>query len=140
MRVERSAGSQAQASGKGSRRRHSMQHKLRVVRESLEPGVSTREVARRHGLHESLVGVWRRRYGQEGLQQAAGGAAAVKLLPVHLPVQAPDQATQAHTSVIARSAGAGAIHIEFSQGHRLSVRGEVCASTLSALIRELSGS
>jgi hypothetical protein len=32
------------------------------------------------------------------------------------------------------------MHIEFSHGHRLSVRGEVDAGALSAVIRELSRS
>lgn len=123
-----------------TRRKHSMQYKQQVVRESLKPGVSTREVARRHGLHESLVGVWRRRYAQDGLQEAVGSAAEVKLLPVQVPIQAPDRTSQADASVVPRSAAAGVIHIEFSHGHRLSVRGEVPPNTLSAMIRELSRS
>jgi transposase-like protein len=117
-----------------------MQYKRQVVRESLKPGVSTREIARRHGLHESLVGVWRRRYAQEGLQETVGHAAEVKLLPVQVPTQDPDRASQFDASVVARSPVAGAIHIEFSHGHRLSVRGEVAPNTLSAVIRELSRS
>ena len=131
------AEAQTQELGKRTRRKHSMQYKLRVVRESLKPGISTREVARRHGLHESLVGVWRRRYAHGDLQELTGNVAAeVKLLPV----QVPDRASQVDASVVPRSAGAGAIHIEFSHGHRLSVRGEVPPNTLSAVIRELSRS
>lgn len=133
------AEAQTQELGKRTRRKHSMQYKLRVVRESLKPGISTREVARRHGLHESLVGVWRRRYAHGDLQEPTSNAAAeVKLLPVQVPIQAPDRASQVDASLVPRSAGAGAIHIEFSHGHRLSVRGEVPPNTLSAVIRELS--
>ena len=134
MRAE----TQTQEVGKRTRRKHSMQYKLRVVRESLKPGISTREVARRHGLHESLLGVWRRRYAQDDLQ--AGNAAEVKLLPVQVPTQASDRTSQTVASVVPHSATTGAIHIEFPHGHRLSVRGEVPPNTLSAVIRELSRS
>lgn len=140
MTTERSVGPEAQASSKGTRRKHSMQYKLRVVREALKAGVSTREVARRHGLHESLVGVWRRQHAQGRFREAAENAAEVKLLPVQVPIQATDRASQADSSVVPRSPGAGSIHIEFSHGHRLSVRGEVPSNTLSAVLRELSRS
>jgi len=129
-----------QASDKRSRRRHSMHFKLRVVREALKPGISIREVARRHGLHESLVGVWRGLYSRGNLETAQSGAAEVKLLPVQARIESEERASPVEASILPRSPGGGAIHIEFSHGHRLSVRGEVAASTLSAVIRELSRS
>lgn len=139
MTAER-AGAPAQESGRGTRRRHSIQYKLRVVREALKPGTSTREVAQRHSLHESLVGVWRRLYLQGRLQETHGSAAEAKLLPVEVPIEAHSRASPAEVSIVPRSPIAGAIHIEFSHGHRLSVRGEVDANTLNAVIRELSRS
>jgi len=140
MRTERSGG-EVQGSGRRTRRRHSAQYKLQVVRESLKAGVSTREVAQRHGLHESLIGVWRRRYSQSQLQPCVASAVEVKLLPVRIGQEAARRAEPAESSsAAARTQSAGTMHIEFSHGHRLSVRGEVDAGALSAVIRELSRS
>jgi transposase-like protein len=138
MGTER-AGSETQGSGRRTRRRHSAQYKLQVVRESLKPGVSTREVAQRHGLHESLIGVWRRRYSQSRLQPSQPGRVEAKLLPVRVGLGGTKCAEAAESSSAARiPGGGGAMHIEFSHGHRLSVRGEVDTGALSAVIRELS--
>jgi transposase-like protein len=139
MGTERS-GSEAQGSERRTRRRHSAQYKLQVVRESLKPGVSTREVAQRHGLHESLIGVWRRRYSQSQLPPSPPSTVEVKLLPVRVGREAARQVEPAEPSSADRMESGGAMHIEFSRGHRLSVRGEVDAGALSAVIRELSRS
>lgn len=139
MTTERS-GTETQESGKGSRRKHSIQYKRRVVLESLKPGASARQVARRHGLHESLIGVWRRLHSQGRLQDPQSTVADVKLLPVQVPPEPQSRAHNVEASMAPRAAVAAAIHIEFSQGHRLSVRGEVDASALSTVIRELSRS
>jgi transposase len=138
MTTERS-GAQTQESGKGTRRRHSIQYKRQVVLESLKPGASTREVAHRHGLHESLVGVWRRLHSQGRQRQTRSTVAEVKLLPV-VPTEAPDRTHCGEVSSAPQGTVPGTIHIEFSHGHRLSVRGEVNASALSVMIRELSRS
>ena len=47
--------------GAGRRRRWSSEDKARIVVESLEPGVSVSEVARRHGLSPQQVFAWRRK-------------------------------------------------------------------------------
>lgn len=139
MTTERS-GTEEQASGKGTRRKHSIQYKRRVVLESLKPGASARQVARRHGVHESLLGVWRRQHSQGCLQDAQSTLTEVKLLPVQAPVEAASRTNPAEALIAPRADVAGTIHIEFSHGHRLSVRGDVDASALSAVIRELSRS
>ncbi len=46
--------------GTGRRRRWSSEDKARIVVESLEPGVSVSEVARRHGLSPQQLFAWRR--------------------------------------------------------------------------------
>lgn len=64
-------------SGPERRRRWSASQKARIVAESLAPGVSVAEVARRHDVHANLLHHWRR--------QARQGAAAgrpVSFLPV----------------------------------------------------------
>jgi len=45
--------------GKRKRRSYSKAFKRRVVAETLEPGASVAEVARRHGLNSNMVFLWR---------------------------------------------------------------------------------
>jgi transposase len=137
MTTERSS-TEGQAPGKGTRRKHSIQYKRRVVLESLKPGAAAREVAHRHGLHESLLGVWRRQHSQGRLQDAQSASTEVTLLPVQVPLEAESPAHPAQAALAPRAAALGTIHIEFSHGHRLSVRGDVDANTLSVMLRELS--
>ena len=139
MTTERSE-SAMQKPGQAARRMYSIQYKLEVVREALQPGACFREIARRHGLHESLIGAWRRLHAQGRLQQASNGAAQVKLLAVQVAARARGQAGEAEVAVPPPPVAGGAMHIAFSHGHRLSVRGEVAADALSAVIRELSRS
>ena len=47
-------------SGPERRRRWTTAEKLRIVEESLAPGASVVEVARRHDVHRNLITVWRR--------------------------------------------------------------------------------
>ncbi|TFV45349.1 transposase [Bradyrhizobium niftali] len=47
-------------SGPERRRRWTTAEKLRIVEESLAPGASVVEVARRHDVHRNLVTAWRR--------------------------------------------------------------------------------
>jgi Transposase IS66 family/Transposase len=46
--------------GTERQRRWSLQDKLQIVEETLQPGVTVTEVARRHGLAPSVVFTWRR--------------------------------------------------------------------------------
>jgi hypothetical protein len=57
---------------------------------------------------------------------------------VQLSAEAGSAAHPAATSVTPRTGSPATIHIEFSHGHRLSVRGDVDANTLSVMLRELS--
>lgn len=47
--------------GKLSRRRHSREFKVQILRE-LDSGRSIVELCREHSLHESLISKWRRQY------------------------------------------------------------------------------
>jgi hypothetical protein len=75
------------------------------------------------------------------VQEAHSSTAEAKLLPVQVPTEAAaGRASRVDASIVPRAMDGGAIHIEFSHGHRLSVRGEVDGHVLSAVIRELSRS
>jgi Transposase len=57
--------------GTERRRRWSPQDKLQIVEETMQPGVTVTEVARRHGLAPSVVFTWRR-LAREGRLGDAG--------------------------------------------------------------------
>ncbi|WP_352798664.1 transposase [Mesorhizobium sp. M0678] len=57
-------------SGTGQRRSWSTALKEQLVSETLEPGVTVTQVARRHDLDRSLICRWRRAFGLTRLRQA----------------------------------------------------------------------
>lgn len=127
--------------GKTSRRKYSLQEKVRIVREALKPGASAREVARRHQLNDCLVYTWRRLYQAGRLHEARGAATAAPLLPVEVHTESAAEGGELRVPPAAPVPSAvGSIQIEFCDGHRLCVRGVVDLSLLSAVIRELSRS
>jgi transposase len=60
---------------RAERRRWSSEEKLRIVRETLEPGAAVSVVARRHGVASNLLYTWRRR----ALAGALAGFAPVEI-------------------------------------------------------------
>jgi transposase len=120
-------------SGPERRRRWTTAEKLRIVEESLAPGASVVEVARRHDVHRNLVTLWRRQArtgvlcGREPMQRQDDEVrfAAVSLAPDRQPLTAP-------------SGICGAIEIEFAAGARMRITGAVDAATLSAVVAALT--
>ena len=82
-----------QKSGSGSRgvdssrRRWSEAHKRRIVAESYRGGELATAVARRHGVHSSVLFRWRRRYGTAAADSGAGFVPVV--------VETPEPASEA---------------------------------------------
>jgi len=121
-------------SGPERRRRWTTTEKLRIVEESLAPGASVVDVARRHDVHRNLVTVWRR--------QARTGVLA--RAPEPLPRQ-DDEVRFAAVSIASDrqpvtvpSVTCGAIEIEFAAGARMRITGAVDAATLTAAVAALS--
>jgi transposase len=121
-------------SGPERRRRWSTAEKLRIVEESLAPGASVVEVARRHDVHRNLVTVWRRQartgvlaFGPGPMQRQDDevGFAAVSLAPDRQPLTASPETC-------------GAIEIEFAAGARMRITGAVDAATLTAVVAALT--
>jgi transposase-like protein len=118
-------------SGPERRRRWTTAEKLRIVEQSLAPGASVVEVARRHDVHRNLITVWRRQ-ARTGVLACASEAmqrqddevrfAAVSVAPDRQPSTAP----------------CGAIEIEFAAGARMRVTGAVDAATLTAVVAALT--
>lgn len=121
-------------SGPERRRRWSTAEKLRIVEESLAPGASVVQVARRHDVHRNLVTVWRRQartgvlaFGPGPMQRQDDEVrfAAVSLAPDRQPLTASSETC-------------GAIEIEFAAGARMRITGAVDAATLTAVVAALT--
>lgn len=97
---------------KRKRRIYSTAFKRRVVAETMEPGASVAEVARRHGLNADMMFLWR------GDPQFGPGREAAAFLPVEInPIQLPS--AQGPFNVC----GAGQIKIAFVSEHTLTLSG-----------------
>jgi transposase len=59
------------------RRRRSVQEKVAIVQETLEPGATVSAVARRHGVNPNQVFAWRKQYEDGSLAAVKAGEAVV---------------------------------------------------------------
>jgi len=59
------------------RRRRSVQEKLAIIQETMEPGATVSAVARRHGLNPNLLFGWRKQYQDGSLAAVSAGEAVV---------------------------------------------------------------
>ena len=113
--------------GTERRRRWSLQDKLQILEETLQPGVTVTEVARRHGLAPSVVFTWRR-LAREGRVGDVGPAfVPVEITPVPVPVQT--------TPVGSSPRRTGLIEIVLGRGRRIRVDREVDAEALRRVLQ-----
>jgi transposase len=113
--------------GVGGRRRWSMDDKARIVEESLEPGATVSEVARRHDIRPQQLFGWRR--GMRIVEPAAQQMTFVPAL-----VEAAEKASRARPRP-ART-GRGDIELEID-GVVVRVRRGAEAKTVGAVIKAL---
>ena len=102
------------------RRRWSGAEKLRIVRETLEPGASVGVVARRHGLAPNLLYTWRRR----ALAGAMAGFMPVEVEGRTLPAPRTSASPGPTSGALPRSADAarrGDIEVILANGCRVRV-------------------
>ncbi len=111
--------------GTERRRRWSLQDKLQIVEETLQPGVKVSEVARRHGLAPSVVFTWRRLAREGRLGDAGVAFMPVEIAPV--PVQA--------IPAVSPSRRTGLIEIVLGHGRRIRVDREVDAEALRRVLQ-----
>ena len=117
------------------RRRWSKDEKSRIVEETLMPGAVVCEVARRHGVAQSLLFTWRR----QARAPEAGGRDSSILLPVEIGAATPSGSQAArHSRAMAsgRRAKSGVIEIELGSGSR--VDNAVDADALRRVLNVLS--
>lgn len=72
--------------GKERRRRWSVEEKLAMVREGLEPGQSVLVVARRNGINPNQLFHWRKLYQDDSLSAVSAGEAVV---PAKVAIRKP---------------------------------------------------
>src|SRR6201998_3286369 len=113
-------------SPRGVRRWHPISEKLKIVKLSLQPGVSVAEVARAHGVNANQVFTWRRAFERGELSEPS-----VALIPV--TVSNPEDEKR-EPEAAAPSAG-GSIHIQLPGRALISV--ETAADT--SLLGSISG-
>src|SRR6202035_2965993 len=105
----------------GRRREWPEALKRQMVAETLEPGSSVSIVARRHDVNANQLFKWRRELMPEQPREVVGSGAMV---PVEI---VPEPARRRPRRQVER---AGFIEIEFGNGARVCIRGEVAAKTL----------
>ena len=98
--------------------------KRRIVAETLEPGSSVSIVARRHDVNTNQVFSWRRKLLPKKAPVVAPAIADGTMVPVEI---APER--RRGRSYRTRR-DAGIIEIEFGNGARVSIRGEVAPEML----------
>ena len=113
----------------GRRRRWSEDEKLKIVLESLQAPRQVAATARRYGVSRSLLLRWRRSFRAEPTDAADQQTGFVPAMVV------PESGT---TPGPVRSAGGGAIEIEFAAGARMRITGTVDAATLKAAVAALA--
>ena len=107
------------------RRRWSLQDKLRIVDETMQPGVTVTEVARRHGVAPSVVFTWRRLAREGRLGDAGPTFVPVEITSV--PAQVPSAASPPRRT--------GLIEIVLRHGRRIRVDHEVDAEALRRVLQ-----
>ncbi|MPM34992.1 hypothetical protein SDC9_81582 [bioreactor metagenome] len=112
---------------RGPYRHHPLALKRAIVEETLQPGASVAQIARKHGVNANQVFLWRKIY-REGLLPDAKPA----LLPVTLtPPMVSDQLPAASSS-----ASTGCLTIEFGQV-RVRIEGRPDAEVLRLVLAAL---
>jgi transposase len=119
-----------------TRRRWPLEEKLRIVLETLEPGVSVPVVARRHSVNANQLFIWRSQHRRGELIARAAGERQATLVPVQIEPPPPKPA-ELRTRSESSPEPVGAMEIQFPSGQRVKVWGCIDAKALRILIREM---
>ena len=111
------------------RRLRTAEEKLRIVQETLVPGASVAEIARRHGVNANLLFSWRRQHQQGVLAERTRPPRAAKMLPVQIA---------AASALPSPTAAESTIEIELPCGARVRLIGDVAAERLTAVFSALA--
>jgi transposase len=117
-------------SGPERRRRWTDDQKQRILEESLVPGASVVEVARRHDVHPNLLHLWRRQARVEGTPTRVEGE------PGFVPVSIAASVGQAETRNVG-AAGAVSIEVVLRNGRVLRVATDLATARMVELAAAL---
>src|ERR1700729_4161999 len=120
------AGVQGANGGERRRRTWSADQKQRIIAESLAPGASVAEVARRYGLNSNMLFTWRQR--ERVVNDVAKTVNIVQVMVVEAPP----------TSTATASASMGRMEIVLVGGERIIVGADVDATALARIIKVLT--
>ena len=109
------------------RRDWSPEERLRIVRETLEPGTIVQTVADRHGVSTGQLYTWRKQM----LATAMSGFVPVEVVPEIPRLETPAPATTLDTP--------GAIEVTLRSGTTIRVTGCVDVAMLRVVLTELGG-
>ncbi len=112
------------------RRNWSTEDKLRIVRETLEPGAVAKAVADRHGISTGLLFTWRK----EMLATAISGFVPVEVVP-EVPRLEPSLPVRG----AAPAEVPGTIEVTLPSRATVRISGQVDAALLRAVLAELGG-
>jgi transposase len=110
------------------RRWHPISEKLKIVRLSLQPGVSVAEVARAHGVNANQVFTWRRAFERGELTEPCAAL---------IPVTVSNQEDERRASEAGTTSSGGAIHIELPGRALISVESGADPSLLRSILESL---
>jgi len=128
--VRPSAGSGVEVRVRAVRRRSwSAEDKLRIVRETLQPGAVAKAVADRHGIGTGLLFTWRR----EMLATAMSGFMPVEIVPDAPKLEAPPATGPATAEA------AGMIEVALPPGSTIRVSSQVDVALLRTVLAALGG-
>jgi transposase len=113
------------------RRNWSPEDRLRIVRETLEPGAVAKAVADRHGISTGLLFTWRKQL----LATALSGFAAAQVVPDAPALEGPPRAERESP---ASEATPPIIEVTFASGARLTMRGDVSPALLREVVEGLA--
>ena len=120
------------------RRRWSRDEKARLVEETLAPGAVVSEVARRHGVAQSLLFTWRR-LARMAAQPSERNSSI--LLPVEIEAMASPSVSEgtrpSRPATSGRRTRSGVIEIELGSGNRVRVDNDVDADALRRVLSVL---
>jgi transposase len=120
--------------GTERRRNYTPAEKVRIVEEAFRPGVIVKDVARRLGIHESLLYRWRR------LMRAAPPTGG---LPTFVPVTVtpePDRAEPPSLPSVPSGAAGAVLEVMLSDGARVRLEGAVDPALAAAVLGALATS
>lgn len=112
---------------RGPYRHHPPALKRAIVEETLQPGASVAQIARKHGVNANQVFFWRKTYREGLLPEAKPALLPVTLMPLMVNDQLPATGS---------SAGTGCLTIEFGQ-IRVRIEGRPDPEVLRLVLAEL---